>query len=48
MSYTKPFNAAEFLDTDEDIAAYLCEAFRDGDANVIAAAIGVVARARGI
>lgn len=48
MTNTKPFDAAEFLDTDEDIAAYLSEAFRDGDAHVIAAAVGAVARARGM
>jgi DNA-binding phage protein len=28
---TKPFDAAEHLETDEDIGAYLKEVFDDGD-----------------
>lgn len=45
---TKPFDAAEFLETDEDIAAYLKEVFEAGDPALITAALGAVARARGI
>lgn len=45
---TLPFDAAEFLDTDEAQAAYLDEAFATGDAAFIARSIGVVARARGM
>lgn len=45
---TMPFDAAKYLDNDETIAAYLTEAFRDGDPALIAAAIGDVARARGM
>ena len=45
---TMPFDAAKYLDSDETIAAYLTEAFRDGDPALIAAAIGDVARARGM
>jgi len=45
---TKPFDAAEYLDTPESIAAYLEEAFQDGDPTLIATALGVVARARNI
>ena len=45
---TKVFDAAEFLDTENDVAAYLVEAFRDGDPHVIASAVGAVARARGM
>ena len=43
---TKLFDAAEFLTSDERIAAYLEEVFEDGDPGLIAAAIGAVARAR--
>jgi probable addiction module antidote protein len=45
---TKPFDAAEYLETEEDIAAYLKEVFEAGDAALIPAALGTVARARGI
>jgi len=44
---TTPWDAADFLDSDETIAAYLEAAFEDGDPALIAAAIGDVARARG-
>jgi probable addiction module antidote protein len=43
-----PFDAAEYLETEEDIASYLKEVFEIGDADLIAAAIAIVARARGI
>ena len=45
---TKVWDAAEHLDTPEAIAAYLEAAFEDGDPALIAAAIGDVARARGM
>jgi probable addiction module antidote protein len=45
---TKPFDAADYLDNPEVIAAYLTEAFETGDAEFIAAAIGDVARAKGM
>lgn len=45
---TKPFDAAEFLKTPEEIADYLEEAFADGDPAFIAAALGDAARARGM
>jgi probable addiction module antidote protein len=45
---TRPFDPADFLETAEDIAAYLEEAFADGDPALIAAALGDAARARGI
>ena len=44
----KPFDAAEYLDSPEMIAAYLNEAFESEDASAIAVAIGTVARARGM
>lgn len=45
---TKPFDSAEYLQTDEDIAAYLEAAFEDGDPALVAHALGVIARARGM
>ncbi|GJD48765.1 hypothetical protein OPKNFCMD_1490 [Methylobacterium crusticola] len=45
---TKPWDAAEYLDSQEAIAAYLEAAFEEGDPALIAAAIGDVARARGM
>lgn len=45
---TEPFDAAEFLSTEEDIRHYLEAAFEDGDPAVIRSAFGDVARARGM
>lgn len=45
---TKLFDMAEVLSDDARIAAYLEEAFADGDPAFIASAIGDVARARNI
>lgn len=45
---TKPFDSAEHLRTDEDVAAYLEAAFEDGDPALVAHALGVIARARGM
>ena len=45
---TTPWNAVEYLESDEAIAAYLNAAFEDGDPALIAAALGDVARARGM
>lgn len=45
---TTPWDAAEHLDSGEMVVAYLEAAFDDGDPAVIAAAIGDVARARGM
>jgi probable addiction module antidote protein len=43
---TKLFDAAEVLIDEDRVAAYLEEAFADGDPALIASAIGDVARAR--
>ena len=43
---TRPWDAAEHLDTDEDIVAYLNAAREDGDPVLILAVQGDVARAR--
>jgi probable addiction module antidote protein len=45
---TIPWDAAEYLKTDEDIAYYLEAAFEDGDPALVAAALGDVARAKGM
>ncbi|MCA3565570.1 MAG: putative addiction module antidote protein [Methylocystis sp.] len=45
---TKPWDAVDYLGTPERQAAYLEAAFEDGDPALIAAAIGDIARARGM
>jgi probable addiction module antidote protein len=45
---TRPFDPAAYLDSPEALLAYLEGAFADGEANEIADALGVVARARGM
>jgi probable addiction module antidote protein len=45
---TKPFDAADYLETEEDVVAYLTEVFSEGDPAMIAKALGTVARARGV
>jgi probable addiction module antidote protein len=45
---TTVFDEATYLTTDEDIAAYLTEALATGDTAVIAHALGVIARTRGM
>jgi probable addiction module antidote protein len=43
---TKPFDAAEYLDSPEAIAVFLEDIFESGDDALIASALGVVARAK--
>lgn len=45
---TKTWDAAEYLDSAEAIAAYIEAALEDGDPAVITAALGDIARARGM
>lgn len=45
---TTRYDTADLLKTKKDIAAYLAAAFEDGDAALIAHALGVVARAEGM
>jgi probable addiction module antidote protein len=45
---TIPWNAEDHLQTPEDIAAYLEAVFEDGDPELIAHAIGAVARSKGM
>lgn len=48
ISELPEFDAAEYLETPEDIAVYLSAMLEDGDASVLAAALGTIARARGM
>lgn len=43
---TRPFDAAEYLKTDEEIAWFLTDAFAEGKPEDIAHALGVAARAK--
>ena len=45
---TQPWDAADHLETKEDVVLYLDAAFEDGDPGLIAAALGDVARAKGM
>ena len=45
---TKPFDSTKYLDDNEAIAAYLSDMLEEGDASVLAAALGNIARARGM
>ena len=45
---TRPWDAAEHLTTDDDMAAYLEAALEDGDPGLVAAALGDIARAKGM
>jgi probable addiction module antidote protein len=45
---TTTWDPAEHLETEEDIAAYLEAAFEEGDPALIAAALGDIARAKGM
>lgn len=45
---TRPWDAADYLEDLDDVVAYLEAAFEDGDPRIIAAALGAVARSRGM
>lgn len=45
---TYAWDAAEHLETEEDMAAYLEAALEDNDPSLIAAALGDIARAKGM
>lgn len=48
MLDTRPFDIAEYLDSEEMITSYLAAVFQDGDAAEIREALGHVARAKGM
>jgi len=45
---TKSWDAAEYLKSDGEMAAYLEAALEDGDPALVAAALGDIARAKGM
>ncbi len=45
---TTPFDAADYLDTPEDIAAFLDESLKIGDPAFFAKALGIASRAKGM
>lgn len=45
---TRPFDAAHYLNSEEDIAAYLEVVLEDDDPRLLAVALGDIARARGM
>ena len=48
LTNTRPWDPAEYLETPDDVIAYLEAAFENGDPRVIAAAVGDVARSQGM
>lgn len=48
LKATTPFDGAEYLDDDESQADLLSDALASGDLDVITAAFGIIARARGM
>ena len=48
MKTVMKWDASECLEMEEDMAAYLNAALEDGDTSVIAAALGDIARAKGM
>lgn len=47
MNYSK-FDAADYIKTDEDIAAYITAVLNENDPQLFMAALGDIAKARGI
>ena len=45
---TRPFDAANYLNDEEDVAAYLTAVMEEGDPALLAGALGDIARARGM
>lgn len=45
---TTPWDPADHLKTEEDMAAYLEAALEEGDSGLVAAALGDIARAKGM
>ena len=48
VSELSDFDAAEYLDSEEAVAAYLTTVLEENDAPLLAAALGDIARARGM
>ena len=47
-SKTKPYDVTEYLETEDDMAAYLQAALDEGDPALVIHALGNIARARGM
>lgn len=45
---TRPYDTAEYLKTDADMAGYLDAMLEDGDPALVTPALGVIARAKGM
>lgn len=45
---TRPWDVTEYLESEEDMAAYLEAALEEGDPALVAAALGDIARAKGM
>jgi len=45
---TRPFDAAEYLESERDMSAYLEAALEEGEPALVARALGAIARARGM
>lgn len=45
---TRPYDSADYIDSPEAAAAYLEAALEDGDAQIIAATLGDIARSHGM
>ena len=45
---TRPWAASDYLENEEDIVAYLEAAFDDGDSRLITAALGDIAKSKGM
>ena len=45
---TQPWDAADYLENKEDIVAYLEAVFDDGDSRLITAALGDIAKSKGM
>ena len=48
MIETRPWDAAEHLETEEDIVAYLDAALEEGEPTLIVVVLGDIARAKGM
>lgn len=48
MVEVSDWDVTEYLETEEDMAAYLNAALEDGDPTVLSAALGDIARAKGM
>ncbi len=45
---TRPYDAAEYLASEEEMAAYLEAALEEGDLSLVVQALGTIAKARGM